>query len=411
MTVAEADRSDPAVEYVRLGLRLGRHNPDLVDSYYGPPELRLAVDAEPMRALPRLRAECRELIARLDAGEDPAGDDGGTPAVAGQRRRWLRSQLVGLETTIASMAGEPLGYEEEVRAAFGVRPRRVDEDEIAQAHRRLDGVLPGSGDVRDRMVEFRDRHAIPVERLPALIADLADDLRERTASLFGLPDGEHVHFELVSDRPWSGFNYYEGDLTSRVAINTDLPVPSSSIGHLIAHEAYPGHHTEGCRKEVGLARARKQVEETIALIGTPSCTLAEGLADLGLEVLLGAASVDVVGEHVRRHGVTYESEVIGVVSAWSEVASRVRGNLALLLHVDAVAPAEVVEYAQRWLLMEPERAAKAVQFLTDPTWRAYIFCYIEGLDLCRAFVAGDPARFARLVSEQLTPADLAVEAA
>jgi hypothetical protein len=47
-----------------------------------------------------------------------------------------------------------------------------------------------------------------------------------------------------------------------------------------------------------------------------------------------------------------------------------------------------------------------VQFLTDPTWRAYISCYVEGLPLCRAFVAGDPARFERLLSEPLTPDDL-----
>jgi hypothetical protein len=47
-----------------------------------------------------------------------------------------------------------------------------------------------------------------------------------------------------------------------------------------------------------------------------------------------------------------------------------------------------------------------VQFLTDPTWRAYIHCYVDGLPLCRRFVGGDPARFERLISEQLVPADL-----
>ena len=29
---------------------------------------------------------------------------------------------------------------------------------------------------------------------------------------------------LETDKPWSGFNYYEGGLRSRVAINVDLPV-------------------------------------------------------------------------------------------------------------------------------------------------------------------------------------------
>ena len=107
------------------------------------------------------------------------------------------------------------------------------------------------------------------------------------ATLFGLPDGEHVEFELVTDQPWSGFNYYLGDLRSRVAVNTDLPVLSTGLAHLVAHEAYPGHHTEHTRKEVGLVRRRQWWEESIFLVGTPQCLLAEGLADLGLEVVMG----------------------------------------------------------------------------------------------------------------------------
>ena len=47
-----------------------------------------------------------------------------------------------------------------------------------------------------------------------------------------------------------------------------------------------------------------------------------------------------------------------------------------------------------------------MQFLTDRTWRAYISCYVEGYPLCRAFVGGDPARFRRLLDEQLLPSDL-----
>jgi hypothetical protein len=47
-----------------------------------------------------------------------------------------------------------------------------------------------------------------------------------------------------------------------------------------------------------------------------------------------------------------------------------------------------------------------VEFLTDPTWRAYSTCYDEGLPLCRSFVGGDPQRFERLITEQLTPDQL-----
>jgi hypothetical protein len=62
----------------------------------------------------------------------------------------------------------------------------------------------------------------------------------------------------------------------------------------------------------------------------------------------------------------------------------------------------VIAEVARWGLLSPDRAAKAVEFLMHPTWRAYLTCYVEGLPLCRAFVGGDPARFERLLSEQLT---------
>ena len=54
-----------------------------------------------------------------------------------------------------------------------------------------------------------------------------------------------------------------------------------------------------------------------------------------------------------------------------------------------------------------ERARQHVEFVVDRWGAAYIRTYTDGYDLCRCWVAGDPARFKRLLTEQLTPADLA----
>jgi hypothetical protein len=174
----------------------------------------------------------------------------------------------------------------------------------------------------------------------------------------------------------------------------------------VAHEAYPGHHTEHTRKEVGLVRERGHLEETIFLVGTPQCLLAEGLADLGLEALLGEEPEAEVAHHFNGPGLRYDAETACAVRRASESIDAVRQNAALLLHDEGRTPDEVVAYLERWALLPKARAEKAVQFLTDPTWRAYISCYVEGRPRCRTFVAGDPARFARLLSEPLLPADL-----
>ncbi len=400
-------------EYLTLGLRLGRHIDGMVDAYYGPPELRARVEAEPVRAPERLVADARSLLAGIDAGApldpDPAGTggDGAAPA----RRHWLRAQVVGLATTARKLSGERIGYADEVEACYGVRPTRVDEEVLVSAHRRLDEVLPGAGPLAERLVAWRESHAVPVGRLGPAIASLAEDLRDRTRSLFGLPDGEEVEFELVTGQPWSGFNYYLGDLHSRVAVNTDLPVLSTGLAHLVAHESYPGHHTEHTRKEVGLVRRRHWWEESIFLVGTPQCLLAEGLADLGLEVVMGRRPEAAVSDHLRPLGIRYDAEVVAAVAEAGEALGAVRQNAAFRLHEDGADVDTVSAEVARWGLLSADRAAKAVEFLTHPTWRAYLTCYVEGLPLCRAFVGGDPARFDRLLSEQLTPDQLTAQIA
>ena len=388
--------------YLELGLRLDRHVDGLVDAYYGPPALRDRVRAEPARPPDALADDARRLLADLDAGM-PLDDAVEDP----RRRRWLRAQVLGLMTTAERLAGVPIAFVEEIERCYGVRPSMVDEDVFEAAHRALDDALPGSGPLRERYIEWREAQAVPVDTLPRAIASLAEDFRERTDRMFGLPDGEHVDFDLVTDEPWSGFNYYLGDLRSRVVINTDLPVLSPTLAQLVAHEAYPGHHTEHSRKEVGLVRQQHRLEETIFVVGAPQCLLAEGLADLGLEVIVPDRADDVAASHLRPLGVPFDAEVATRVREAGEALNDVRGNLALLLHDEGRDVDDVIAYAERWGLMPRNRAEKGVQFLTDPTWRAYIFCYLIGLRLCRSFTAGNPANFERLLTEQLLPEDLA----
>jgi hypothetical protein len=389
---------DPVGRYLELGLRLGRHLDGMVDAYYGPSELEARVGDEPKRELPALVADARSLVAELDAG---GGDLDAT------RRRWLRAQVAGLHTSARKLAGEDVAFVDEVEQCYGVRPEWVEHDVFEAAHRRLDAVLPGTGPIAERFEAWRTSHQIPVDKVEPAVHAVAEHFRELTATAFGLPDGEHVEFELVSNEPWSGFNYYEGNLRSRVAINTDLPISSSAIGHLIAHEAYPGHHTEHCRKEVGLVRRRQQLEESIFLVGTPQCLLAEGLADLAIEALLGEQPELVMAELLHPLGIRYDADVVAAVASAAESLGQVRGNAALLLHARGRPVEEAVAEMERWALLSHERASKSVQFLTHPTWRAYIYCYVAGLPLCRRFMAGDPARFDRLLAEQFVPADLA----
>jgi len=390
------ERADLVNRYISLGLDLGRHVEGFVDAYYGPADLQ-ARSARKKPEDPALLAEqARGLLADLATNGDL---DAG-------RRHWITAQTRGMHTSARRLAGEEVGYLDEIESCYGVRPAPMPEDELQAAHRLLDSTLPGGGPLADRYTEWREAQVVPRDRLGDAIHSLAEDFRERTNRTFGLPPGEHVDFELVTDQPWAGFNYYLGDLRSRVAVNTDLPVLSLTLGHMVAHETYPGHHTEHSRKEAGLVRRHRQLEETIFLVGTPQCLIAEGLADLGLDVIVGEHPEPVLADHFRPLGIPYDAEQAAAVRGATNALSAARGNVAIGIHDQGWGPDRASEYLERWALLPPTRAAKQIQFMTDQTWRAYVFCYIDGYRLCRAFVGGDPRRFERLISEQLTPSEL-----
>ena len=385
--------SDVPERYVELGLRLGRHLDGLVDAFFGPPKMAARVEQEQLRQPADLARDASELLESLDGLEEP-------------RRRWLRDQLVGLETVARKLEGEEIPYHEEVERCYGVRPERVPEDTLMEAHRKLDEVLPGSGTLSERYQAWREAGAVPADKLPVVIESLLEEVRTRTGALLGLPDGEAVAVEYVTDEPWSAFNYYEGGLRSRVAVNTDVPITPAFVAHLISHETYPGHHTERAWKEALLVRERDQVEETILMIGAPQSLVAEGIATLAPEMVLGDEEHDVAAEHLVAAGVDYDPEVGRAVTEASQPLRHVRTNTALMLHADGGSEDDALAYLMHWGLISKQRAEQALRFMTHPVWRSYGTTYTDGYRLSRAFVDGDPDRFKRLLTEQLTPADL-----
>jgi hypothetical protein len=57
-----------------------------------------------------------------------------------------------------------------------------------------------------------------------------------------------------------GFNAYQGELRSVVQVNEWFPISLTSLVAIVAHEAYPGHHTERACKEKLLYRDQSRLE-------------------------------------------------------------------------------------------------------------------------------------------------------
>lgn len=373
--------------YLRLGLQVGRHVDGIVDAYFGPPELAAAVEAEP-------QVDPRALVSAAEALLDEL-DDG-----------WLRDQVVGLRTYAGVLGGESCSYADEVEGCYGVRPTYTDESFFAAAHERLEDLLPGNGTLAERYERWENSILVPTEQVERTVVAVIEEARARTRDLVELPDGEGVFLQIVRDKPWMASCDYLGDLRSHIAVNVDLPLSAIELLILTLHETYPGHHTERCSKEHLLVRGRGLIEETLVLVPTPQTLVTEGIAMLAPEVLLGSEG----GARLATvlHDVGIELDLAHALAvrralepcAWAEV------NAALMLHDGGAGEAEVHAYLERWALMTPTWAAHLIRFVTQPTTRTYITNYSAGRELCRSYVAGEPERFRRLLTEQVRVRDL-----
>jgi hypothetical protein len=388
-------------EYLLLGLRFDRIEQGYVDSFTGDQALRRAVADEPAPDPAALSRQARHLLAALEETtlERPRAD-------------YLRAHLRALDCAGRKFAGEPVGFVDEVRDYFDVSITKGDPERYREAHAKLDAALGGSGPLGERMQAYRAAEEIPQERLADCINAFSSALRDRVRAEFPLDARETITYEIVTDKPWSGFNYYEGDYRSTVAVNADLKQQMSNLPRLVAHESYPGHHTEHCRKEAGLVEKQGQLEQTIFLVNTPQCLMAEGLADLALYAVVGPGWGAWAAEIYADLGLTFDGERAEAISEASAQLADVRQDAALMLHDEHRDVDDVAAFLQRWLLVNDARARQALRFLSSPLWRAYTSTYIEGYRLLRGWLDDRPAevsltaQFTRLLDEPLIPSSL-----
>ncbi len=381
MTDSRAER------YVRLGLRLGRHDDGVVDAYFGPAELAASVESEAPVDPRVLVADAEALLGELDDG-------------------WLRDQVSAVHAFAGRLAGETMSYADEVEGCYGIRPSHTEEAVFAEAHERLEELLPGSGPLADRHERWRDSMLVPTELIERLVAAVIEEAREQTRALVDLPDGEGVELVMVRDVPWLGYNYYLGDLRGRVEVNVSIPMTAMDLLLVAIHETYPGHQAERSLHEHFLVRGQSLLEETLVLAPAPQSVISEGLGQLAPRVLLGGVGGARFAAILHDAGVEFDLEQAVAVDAALEPCRWAEVNAALMLHQDGAGEADVLAYLRRWGVIGPELAAHVVRFITEPSSRTYIMNYPAGYRLCSSYVDGDPHRFRRLLTEQVRVSDL-----
>lgn len=383
--------------YLHLALQLDRHFEGFVDAYFGPPEFRAEVQTGSPRSLEALADDAQLLLDAIEADVPDA-----------QRKGFLAKQVQAMAAVIRNLSGDQIDFVQEVELYFDITPTMIDEATFEAAHTQLDEILPGDGSLIERSVAWREKlYLEPSKILPVFNLALRET-RRRTQKLFDLPPGEDLTLHLVEDEPWAAYNWYLGDFCSRIDLNTDLPVRADSAVPLIAHEAYPGHHTEHALKEQCLYKQKGRAEHAVQLLLAPESVIAEGIADNAQQILfddseLAAFLRDQLYPLAGLSELDVEKQLR--VGRATEALRSVSGNAALLLHREGCAPEEVQRYIERYSLRTPEEASHSMRFITNPLFRSYVFNYAVGKALLAPLLDGPDAlaNFERLLSEPLTP--------
>jgi len=397
--IKETERLDR--EFVRLALALDEHLPGYVDSYFGPGEW--VQEAKQAGKLP-----LSDLTKRVD---QLAADVSQSNEWDTQRKDFFLHQVGAMQMSLRLLAGENVSLVEEAQALYDIQPVWKDEAYFIEHQQWLDEVLSDGGSLRERLETWQKSIEIPIETTRGLLPFLTSTLRELAHKKFHLPDDESFILEFVSDQPWMAYNHYLGEYKSRIEINSDLPIQAHGLVITIAHEGYPGHHTELCMKESRLVRQMDYHEHLVTLINSPWGVIAEGIATSALETVLTDQELeDLYREEILpRAGLSHlDVKTILGISRAERKMRELWGNAAFMLHDQKKSSAEIVSYLQKYELSTEEEAKWAIRFMSGPLDRSYIFTYTAGYDLLEKLfsISDRDLYFARLLEEPVTPSQI-----
>jgi hypothetical protein len=415
MTTACAQRqpvnmNSVAERYVKLVLAVGQHDGAYVDAYYGPREWKAEADRT-KTPLATLGTTTDALLSEL-GDTAPAGDE-----ASRLRFEYLRRQLQAVRARIDMLSGKKFSFDEESRALYDAVAPTHPESFFQATVDELDRRLPGTGLVADRLEAYRQRFVIPKDRLSAVFDRAIAECRRRTLEHVALPASESFTVEYVTNKSWSGYNWYQGKYRSLIQVNTDLPIFIDRAVDLACHEGYPGHHVYNVLLEQHLVNERGWVEMTVYPLFSPQSLIAEGSANYGIEVAFpGSERVEFERASLFPAAGLDPSQTAEYYAVQALVDKlSYAGNEAAREYLDGkIGRAAAAAWLTRYALMAPARAEQRTRFMDD--YRSYVINYNLGKDLVRDYVEAhsgnppDPSRrwtvFLELLSSPRLPSGL-----
>jgi len=373
---------DVAVEYVKLCLEIGTYDGDFVDAYYGPKSWKSSEDANEIFPYQELKWKANALVHRMES-IDPKTCNNKLKL----RRNFLLKQLNASSTRLDILSGKQLPFNYEAKNIYDIVPPQTSFTHFDKLLQSLDSIVPGEGNLAERYITYSEQFIIPENKLNEVFTTAISEAKNRVSKKIALPATEKFELSYVTNKPWSGYNWYQGEYYSLIQINTDLPIYIERAIDLACHEGYPGHHVFNVMLEKELVNNKGWQEMTIYPLFSPQSFIAEGSANFGIEMAFPGTE-----------RIEYEKSTLfpiaGIDPDLAENYYQIQGlrkelnfaeiNIARKYLDRNITTEEAKLLIHKYLLFSLDRAEQRLSFYN--TYRSYVINYSLGEKMIREFV-------------------------
>ncbi len=393
-------------EYLFLELSTGMHNKDHVDAYFGSEEI--------VRMAEEKQITLNEISNRAEKLSNKIKNTENKELLPKKRIDNLLARILAMKTRIRIIQKEFISFDDESQLLFGVRAPQNDEEYFIGILKEIDELIPGKEDLALRVNNFKNQFTIKPQYLETVFNAAIDECRKRTLKYINLPKNERFTLEYVTDKPWSGYNWYQGNSHSIIQINTDLPIAISRAIDLGCHEGYPGHHTYNSLIEENLVNNKEWNEYTLSPLYGPQSIIAEGSANYGINLAFPDNQKIEFEKDILFNLAKLETKDADRYYKLLELQNQLNyaGNEAARRYLDGdITREQAILWLTKYSLSSSERAKKSTEFYDK--YRSYVINYNLGKDLVESYIENTSQNdqqkwlnFQELLSRPILPAEL-----
>lgn len=266
-----------------------------------------------------------------------------------------------------------MSYDEYTYGMFGLKAPVSDINCVDDVIRELDTVLPGKGDLGQRILEYKQRLRIPSDKIPDVLNKAGRFFHEATVENMGTQDSNmpRLRYRKIEEgnvfvTVLYGYDYDKVSLEQN--FSTIFPFYLDNIAEVAGHEMEPGHFT------FMYLRTKGMVDTSYPELGinshAPSSAFIEGGARAAIKLVLNSEEKERAFDLEMFNLAGVDKELMEQLPIWRkyiELSSKCKLEIERNLWDKKWSVKEAAEYARAKYFITENQPDDAVRhFANDP---------------------------------------------